>query len=242
MASDDGETIRKRSGWIVPIAVFVITAALSALFLLFYLAPEPASLVEERATPTDRSDPVSLQVAGMKMIVPANYIRFASVRNGGKFKDVSLYATFPDFRGYTGWEAQTFSGNAADSPVIFYLIREENVNLSEEERFKRIYLSYVTDPSGTAGPFGLRQYTFRDDSGYRGEDLFVGTSSGQPVVMRCVRFSENVPSPSCLRDVRLGKRVALSYRFKRALLGRWQEIADGSTKLIQGFKSRAKED
>ena len=92
--------------------------------------------------------------------------------------------------------------------MVYILIREEQLNLNEAERLKRIYLNYVTDPAGKRGPFGLTQYTFRDDSGYRAEDLFVGERSDGPVVMRCWRFSQDVPSPSCLRDQR-GKRVCL---------------------------------
>ncbi len=239
MASSS-ETVRQRSGWILPIAVFVTTAALSVLFLLFYLAPEPSSFIEERPTPTDRSDPVAIQVGSLKFIVPANYVRFRSVRAGGTFKDASLYATLPDFEGYSAGEAQTFAGNAADSPVIYMLLREEKLNLSEADRLKRIYQSYAANPQGAPGPFGLTQYTFRDDSGYRGQDLFVGHVGADPVVMLCDRLSQNVESPNCLRDVRLGKTVALSYRFKRAQLARWQDIAVGTEKLIQGFKQRAK--
>ena len=82
----------------------------------------------------------------------------------------------------------------------------------------------------------MTQFTFRDDSGYRGEDLFVGQMNGKPIVMRCVRFSQNVANPSCLRDVRLTKGVALSYRFKRALLSRWQDIATGVDALAQSFR------
>jgi hypothetical protein len=120
--------------------------------------------------------------------------------------------------------------------VIFLLLREEQFKITEAERLQRIYLTYVTDPAGTRGPFGLTQYVFRDDSGYQGEDLFVGQMNGKPVVLRCVRFSPKVPSPSCLRDVRIGSGVTLSYRFKRANLGRWQEIATGVDKLIASFR------
>ena len=45
--SDDG--VRQRSGWLIPLGVFLVTFALSALFLLFYLAPTPPSFFEERA-------------------------------------------------------------------------------------------------------------------------------------------------------------------------------------------------
>lgn len=234
------DDVRQHSGWLIPIVVFVVTAGLSALFLLFYLVPAPTSFIEEHPAPTSRTDPVPLMIGRLKLTVPANYIVYSSARSGGTRKELALFATYPDFRGYTESEAQTFTSNAADAPVIYILIREERLNLSEEERLKRIYRTFVADPAGKPGPFELTQYTFRDDSGYRGEDLFVGDVGGKMVVLRCVRFSLEVPSPSCLRDRRLVKGVAMTYRFKRANLGSWREIAQGVDTLIAGFAERAK--
>ena len=64
--------------------------------------------------------------------------------------------------------------------VVYLLIRDENLNLSEADRLSRIYMAYVTNPRGVPGPFGLTQYTFREDSGYRREDLFVGQTDAGP--------------------------------------------------------------
>jgi hypothetical protein len=237
---DYEETVRRRSGWLIPIAVFVVTAALSALFLLFYLAPGATSFIEEHPAPTSRSDAVSLKVGGMAMSIPANYIIYNSARQGGQQKEVALFATFPDFHGYSDWSSGTFTGNAADSPLVYMLIRVESINLTESDRLQRIYMNYVANPKGAPGPFGLTQYVFRDDSGYRGEDLYVGEHADGPVVLRCVRFSQNVPSPSCMRDVRLKNGVAMTYRFKRAHLADWSAIADGVAELIQSFSTHAK--
>jgi hypothetical protein len=144
----------------------------------------------------------------------------------------------------TGWsnlEASTFAGNPADSPVVYMLIREERVNLTESDKLSRIYLAYVTDAKGRAGPFGLTQYTFRENTGYRNEDLFVGQSPTGPVVLRCVRFSPEVPSPSCLRDLPIAPNVAMSYRFKRAHLAQWSEIGRGILNLVMTFKKQPKQ-
>lgn len=236
--NDTDGSVKQRSGWLIPIAVFVVTAGLSALVLLFYLAPTPTSFIEEHAAPTVRTDPVAVSVSGMKFEIPANYIIYASARQSGPHKEIAIFTTFPDFQGYSQANAASFSGNAADSPVIFLLLREERYKISEAERLQRIYMTYVTEPAGKPGPFGLTQYTFRDDSGYHGEDLFVGQDNGQPVVLRCVRFSAEVPSPSCLRDIRFGPDVALTYRFKRANLGHWQDIIHGVDKLVASFHKK----
>lgn len=236
--SDIDDGVRQRSGWLIPIAVFVVTAGLSALFLLYYLAPAPNSLIEEHPSPTSRTDAVSISVGKLTLKVPANYILYRSARSGGVRKTLELYATYPDFHGFTDESAQIFAGNATDSPVIYMLIREDQIIISEEQKLQRIYLNYVADPVGKPGPFGLTQYAFRDDSGYRGEDLFVGQGAKGPIVMRCVRFSQSVQSPSCLRDTRLAHGVSLTYRFKRANLGRWREIAGGVDTLLRSFMAK----
>jgi hypothetical protein len=236
---DDYENaVKQRSGWLVPLAVFVVTAALSALFLLYYLAPPPTSFIEEHPSPTSRTDAVTVSVNGAAFVIPANFMIYSSARSGGARKDLSLWAAFPSFHGYTDWESSTFSGNGADSPVIYMLIREDRFNINEQARLQRIYLNYVVNPTGKPGPFGLTQYTFRDDSGYRREDLFVGQTDKGVVVLRCVRLSQDVPSPSCLRDERLGRNIALSYRFKREHLADWRDIATGVDTLVASFRKK----
>ena len=237
---DYDDTIRQRSGWLIPVGVFAVTAVLSAIVLLYYLAPTPQSFIEEHPAPSSRADPISLSVAGVAFRIPANYILYKSARQGGPRKDVSLIAFYPDFRGYSDWDNQTFIQDAADSPLIYLLIREEPLDITEAERLSRIYRNFVSDPAGKPGPFDLTEYTFRDDSGYRNEDLYVGGTAENPIVIRCDRFSQQVRSPYCLRDIRLKRGVAVSYRFKRALLADWLQIATGIDRLMATFRAHAK--
>jgi hypothetical protein len=84
------------------------------------------------------------------------------------------------------------------------------------------------------------EYTFRNDSGYRGEDLFVGADSGADVVMRCTRPSMEVPSPNCIREVQYGPGTLLSYRFKRSQITDWRQIAEGVQRLVGSFAAHRK--
>src|ERR1700722_7114527 len=142
------DTVKQRSGWLIPIAVFVLTAALSALFLLFYLAPTPTSFIEQHPSPTSRNDPVYLSVSGHALTIPANYLLYSSARQGGPRQEIELFATIPDFRGYSDADSQAFAGNGADSPVIYMLIREDRFNIGEAALLQRVYLNYVADPDG----------------------------------------------------------------------------------------------
>lgn len=240
--SDTDGTIRKRSGWMIPLGVFLVTLALSALLLLYYLAPNAPNFLEEQVSPTARTDVIALRVHGLKLWIPANYLQYESSRRGGAQTDVSMFALLPDVSGWSSALAPTFADNTAESPVVYMLIREERLNLTEADRLSRIYLAYVTDTYGKAGPFGLTQYAFRDDTGYRSEDLFVGQTSSGPQLLRCVRFSPQVPSPSCLRDTPIAHNVALSYRFKRAHLAQWRDIGKAIGNLIVTFKSEPRQD
>jgi hypothetical protein len=237
-STDDG-SIRQRSGWLIPLGVFLVTFALAALFLLFYLAPTPPSLFHEQVSYTARTDMVELKVHGHRFLIPANYLKYRSDRQGGERKEIKLAALLPDMQGYSGWEDSSFKSNAPDSGVVEMLIHDDPVKLSEAEWLHRIYMPYVEDPNGVGGQFGLTQYEFRTDSGYHNEDLFIGQTEHGPMVFQCVRFSQQVTNPSCHRELPVAHGVALSYRFKRTYLARWREIADGVSKLMQSFTVHA---
>jgi hypothetical protein len=238
--ADDDETIRKRSGWVIPLGVFLVTFSLSAVFLLLYLAPSAPSLFAKQVSPTSRGDAVALTVGGKPFHIPANYLLYAAARQGGEHKEIALFALLPDFTGWSNWDADAFASNAADSRVVYITLRQDRMGLSEADKFKRVYLDYVSDRTGQPGASDLRQFRFRQDTGYRSEDLFVGDSPKGPIVMRCVRPSWEVPSPSCLRETLFAHGVALSYRFKRAHLEQWRNIAVKVDALIDGFAKATK--
>jgi hypothetical protein len=234
-SDDSDDTVRKRSGWLIPLGVLAVTVALSALFLLYYLAPTAPPLFTEQVSPPSDSDVTEIQVGGRTFWIPGNHLQFESARRGGRKREVALFAMLPDLTGWSNWNAGAFAENGPNSRIVFLTIREQ-ANLSEADRLKRIYMDYVVDPKGVPGPYELTRYTFRPDSGYRAEDLFVGRTPRGPVVLRCVRFAPEVPSPSCLRDMPLGKGVGLSYRFKRSKLNHWREIADNVETLVASFE------
>lgn len=234
-ADNTDEAIRQRSGWLIPLGVFLVTFALAALFLLFYLAPSPPSFFHEEVSFTSRADSVVLKVHSHKFHIPANYLKYRSDRQGGDRKEIKLVALLPDMDGYSSWEDSSFKSNAADAPTVEMLIHDDEVKLSEKDWLSRIYMPYIANPRGAPGPYGLVHYVFRPDSGYRDVDLFVGTTGRGLAILQCERFGQRNTSPSCHREMPIAHGVALSYRFRRSHLGRWREIADGIDKLIASF-------
>lgn len=233
-----GGPAKQRSGWLIPFVVFFLTACLSAVVLAYYFAPSPPGLVQEQPAPTDATGPVALSVGPARFRIPANFIPLARARRGGAMDELALIAMLPDLKGYTLAKAQEFTANAADSGVVNILLKTGQPPLPEAERIDRIYLAQVENPKGQAGPYGLRQYRFRAESGYHDQDLFVGTTDAGPMVLLCAKLAPDIAAPSCLRDMPLADGPSLSYRFKRAQLAQWRTLDSGIRALIGAFADK----
>jgi hypothetical protein len=230
--SGEGE-FHRHSGWLIPLGLFTVVAALSGIFLLYDLRPAPGPFRDNR--PTAAVTMVGISVRGLELTVPARYIESRAARGGGDQDVVPLFAALPDMRGYSDREAALFAGNAPDSPVVHLLVRADTNGLDMKSRFARIYMPYFTDPKGDEGPFALARYSFRADSGYGRDDLYAGNDG--EVLFLCERPAQDIPSPNCLAiDRPIAPGINISYRFKRAQLSRWREIGEGADRLIAGFR------
>jgi hypothetical protein len=222
------------SGWLIPFAFLSAILLLSGLFLGWYLRPGP----RPAAALTGNSELVHLTVRGAAFAIPANYIENAAARSGGEQDSLALAVLFPSWHGYSDADARLFQGNAPDSSVIHLALRRDANNLDAASRLKRIYMPYVQNK--TAGPFGLTQYRFRADSGYEQNDLFAGAGAdGLLLLFLCERAAVELPSPNCTAvDRPLARTLSVSWRFKRAYLARWREMADGVDALVSKFEEK----
>jgi hypothetical protein len=229
---------KRRSGWLIPLVVFFVTACLSALVLAYYFSPARPGRAEEEPAPTDATRAIALSVGSLALRVPANYILMAGARRGGPMAQIALIAMLPDLQGYTLGAAPDLTSNAPDSRVVHITLKSGTSLLPEKERLERIYLPQVEDGKGRAGPYGLRQYAFRADSGYHEQDLLVGMTDSGPVVLLCAKIAPDVVSPSCMRDLPTGDALSLSYRFKRAHLSEWRKIDTGIRARLAEFSAK----
>src|SRR5882672_1186021 len=143
LAGDEfGGPAKRRSGWVIPLAVFFVTACLSALVLAYYFAPAPPGLAQEQPAPTDANRSVELALGATRLKIPANYILLVSARRGGAVNELALIAMLPDFEGYTLGAAQDLTTNAPDSRIINLMLKGE-VLLPEQERLERVYMAQV---------------------------------------------------------------------------------------------------
>lgn len=234
-----GGPATQHSGWLIPLGVFFVTACLSALLLAYYFAPAPPGDAQEQAAPTDATRMIALSLATTRFRIPANYIAMASARRGGTVNELALIALLPDLHGYTLDAAPDLSATGADSRVIDIILKTGRTVLPEQERLDRIYMAQMVDPKGKDGPYGLRQYAFRADSGYHDQDLFVGTTNAGPAVLLCTKLAPDVVAPSCLRDMPLAGGLSLSYRFRRGHLEEWRKTDSDIRARITQFQDKS---
>lgn len=228
------EDVHRHSGWLIPGALFFATLLLSGLFLGWYLRPDPRS----QTAPTGQSGLVALNLHGASFAVPANYIENAKARAGGDINTLTLVALFPSWQGYSDSQAQLFASNAPDSPLIRLSLRGDASGLKARERLERIYRPNFADAQGEQSAFDMTRYGFVPGSSYGDSDLFAGENNKELMLFLCERPSAQFPSPSCLAiDRPLTAELSYSYRFKRAYLGRWREIATGVDALIAKFRA-----
>lgn len=232
MSQTPSEDIHQHSGWLIPLGFLILVGVLSGLMMLYYLRPGPHDTVPEGDART-----VSLTVAGLKLNIPANYIKSADARRGGDQKALSLVALLPDLTGYSQAEGKLFDTNAPDSPVINILLHG-GAALVPADRMARVYRHFLADGTGVAGSFALTRYVFRADSGYARTELFAGQSGGALVLLLCEKPMPDLASPNCIATDRpFAPGVNLSYRFKRAYLSRWATISNNVNMLLEHFEA-----
>jgi len=183
--------------------------------------------------------PVRLNMAGLRLTVPANYLDSKTARSGGEQTAVTLAALLPDMRGYSAADARLFQGNAPDSPLVRLFFKAGEREMTAAERLQRIYGPYLADGKRREDGFGLMKYSFRPDSGYSGSDLFVGNEGGRTLMFLCERADPQLSSPGCLATGQtVASNVSFSWRFKRAYLARWQELAANVDRLLVRVTAR----
>lgn len=240
---DDGpvEAIEEPS-WAIPVTVIVVVGILSLGFLAYYFAPTVTEILGQAPKPSEETQPVDVTIASVHHLIPTNYTRFAYGRRGGIQDKIELYALLPDLKPYEPDLVEAFQDASADSQVIYFDIEEQPQSaLTEDNRFRKVYLKLVTDIQGDRGPYGLRHYAFEGSTAYHEEELFLRENDDGTVIMfRCYKEKRNIASPTCRRDMELGQGLLLHYRFMRNQLGNWQDIDQGIRALARSFQVAAK--
>lgn len=156
---------------------------------------------------------------------PANMIRFDYARRDGVAERLDLYIRWPSMEGYSQAHADDFNNLGPERRLIFASFEQRMMSRDMTGRLEPIYKALVVQP-GAHGPGGSTVYQFDPKSGYANEELVVfERRNNPPFVARCLTGQAARESLApCQRDLDVGQKLSLSYRFPLHLLERWPEL------------------
>lgn len=233
-----GELVHERPAWILPVLVLLAVLIFSGLFLYYYFGPTTGELLgrDPRASAATRR--IEAVVGGTRFLVPENYTRYPSQRGGGRQPELAMHALLPDFAPYSPERQGEFTDNTPNAQVVFFTLQEAGAMLPAERRLKEVYTKYLASTAPEKDRTGLERYGFKPDSGYRDQDLLVGTDSdGRLVLITCQRKTALIESPNCTRSLLLTRNLALTYRYKRTHLEEWRRIDELMIRLVTSFEA-----
>lgn len=233
-----GELVHERPAWILPVLVALAVLTLSSVFLYYYFGPTPAEILgrDPRASALTRR--IEAVVGGTRFLIPENYTRYPAQRTGGAQSEISMHTLLPDFAPYTPERDHEFADNSAESATLYFTLHGAKNLLPAERRLKEIYSKYLVSEKPEKDATGLEKFSFRQDSGYRDQDLLVGENSdGRLVLLICERQTALNASPNCTRTLLLSQNLALTYRYKRAHLAQWQRTDELMIRLVASFEA-----
>jgi hypothetical protein len=160
--------------------------------------------------------------------VPAHAFRVKVQKHSGPQERVDLGFLYPSLEAPDG--PKRLSADTVEEAVqpidrLFLSIAAHHDVLAPEIRLRTIYPRYL-GPTSPPQPDGLTVRAFRDGSPYANEDLFFAETPG--IAARCTR---DAATPGmCLSERRIGG-ADLTFRFPRAWMAQWRDVADAMERL-----------
>ena len=224
-------TLLRRSRW--PSIVLVIASSVvgaAALAGVSYLL-----WPTWRATSPGDPDRLPITIGSALFNVPAKAIRMRMQRRAGPQERIDLAFEYPALTPPEP-QAHVTADTVESKPVpmnrIFLSISADGGVVTPTERLRTIYPRYVDAQPETRD--GLSGRAFRDNTPYRGEDLF--TAEKPALVARCTR--DGMTPGMCLSERRVDG-AHLTFRFPRSFLADWRNVATAMDGLIERMHGKA---
>jgi|TARA_Y100001933_G_scaffold58660_1_gene58682 hypothetical protein len=232
------ELVRERPAWIIPLLVLAGVLIFSGAFLYYYFGPTPGEILGMDPRASAAEENIEVIVGNTRFMVPEHYTRYPNQRTGGRQPMLDMHALLPDLAPWSPERQAEFDDNSVRANVVYFSLKEAATPLNSARRLKTIYSKYLAEGEPQAGPDGLQLFAFNDESGYAGQDLFVGKDAeDRMTLIICDRRSALVESPNCMRSLLIGPNLELGYRYKRSHLDDWREIDKAILSLVQGFET-----
>src|ERR1700759_2393198 len=219
-----------KSSHVLPIALAAIVGA-GAITIVAYLL-WPTWSTESSGAP----DRLPVSIGGTLFNVPPAAIRIKTQGPSGPAEPIALTFSFPSLeppQPQKHVSADEVDEKAQPIDRIFLSISAHHDTLAPDMRVRTIYPRYLEQTS-SPGDDGLTLRAFRDGSPYGGEDLF--SANVPPFNARCTR--DGATPGMCLGERRIDG-ADLTFRFPKAWLAQWRDVAGGMDRLtaqLHGIK------
>ncbi len=205
--------------------VLVCTIAAGAIGLVAYLL-WPTWEIDSASGPVRL--PVS--IGSTLFNVPTASIRMKIQHRSGPQERIDLSFAYPSLDPPEPLRhASAADADEAMRPIdrIFLSIAAHHDSLAPDIRVRTIFPRYLEQASVIEDD-GLTMRAFRDNTPYHGEDLFYGNAAN--LTARCTR--EGATPGMCLSERRI-EGADLTFRFPRAWLAQWRQVADAMNRLAE---------
>ena len=203
--------------------VFKITGFMALVVVALYFSSNWYGELISRGGQTSDLSLRKIVIANDVVNVPANMIRFANQRNATSLPRLDLYAQWPSLSGYSDALANDFDSLADDAPLLFVSLEPRSMSKDMTGRIEAIYGHFFGGPPVDAGN-GLVRRAFSSRTAFFSEDLYYEADSPYPFAARCIRESDKIAAPFCIRDIHIGHDLMLTYRFHANLLPQWMTL------------------
>ena len=215
----------------MPKTTWILATLAAALAVALVLWRDGSSRETAETSPL----PVAVDLAGHRLELPMNAIRFPAQRRPGPQERLDLALLFPEWTGRTPADADRFDETGGGVDVIWVTLAPAGAEMDQAARLATVYARlFVGDPLEADVDLGLVGRHLSPEAGYVGEEVWFEPGVVHPFVARCWPLAPNGPVTTCLNE-EIVDGVMVGRRFPRAHLARWREIRDGlDARLAQG--------
>lgn len=177
-----------------------------------------------RAGHTASTTKLEIVINNDYLYIPENKIRFASQRKNGAHEKIDLYMHWPSLSGYADSLSQEFNSTQETANLIFMTIEPQSMAYDMSGRVAPIYQQFF-EGAAKQMTFGLVRQGLSARGGYIDEDLYYAPANPYPFATRCSR-EITTAMPVCIRDIFVGNKMMVTYRFHKKYLQNWIELEE----------------
>lgn len=234
-----GEPEEKPS-WLYPLIIAAITFVIGAMILWLYLGPSLDDLTGASVRPTSEGQIYQVVLGERRFDVPGNYIRLPAARRDGAASEIELTALLPDLHGFAEGEEDEIRDVTRGSSVVSIMLKAGSPDLTERERFERIYTKNADASVPEFVYEGFDVLTMGADSGYAGQKVFTREDEGHFALIICSEDdNEKDIGGLCIREMAWGPSLTAIYTFRGGRLKEWSEIDAGVKALLMRLEPAA---